>query len=291
MNLYEQPLTQVNEDETIRVLLRNDQLTKKAEKKEQGKRKRTGNGKTGGSKKVEEKKTKKKTKQTQETSEAKETKTEEKKSKRSKGVKKGGEGNKVKTAKKGGGCKGPSRKRRTLMMANARSPSKSTPEDIESAVPPKPKRTKTPKVQVEPTKSIKAREVLKDTLKHQGGPSKSTGPSPKAKAKARGRKPRKSGEDALNNEVLAGELEAFARLFDPKTHSVTDDNFKALLRSKLDVSPECGFRLNIYWSRCACGVTSKEEKKDLHNFSFNGAGAADVHRLAVAVKCGELTAT
>ena len=302
------PLAQVSEEDKSEVLLRNDQLTKKAVQKEKGKRK-TGKGKTGKSKKGEECETKKetkKTKKTKKTSETKETNGDECETKKKNGVKEGGKGKMVKREKKGGPCKGPkgvSRKRRTLMNANASSPSKSKPKDvpavevgIESAVPPKPKRSKKADAQVEENTKAKSRKgskplkALKDTPKQSLPSSGSKDPGPKAKA--RGRKPRKSGgKDPLDNEVLTGELVAFAQLFDPEKHLVTDDNFKVLLRGKVAVSPECGFRLNIYWSRCACGVTSKEEKKDLHSYSFNGSAAADVHRLAVAVKCAELTAT
>ena len=303
------PLAQVSEEDKSEVLLRNDQLTKKAVQKEKGKRK-TGKGKTDKSKKGKECETKKetkKTKKTKKTSETKETNGDECETKKKKGVKKGGKGEKVKREKKGWplqGSQGSQPKEKNPYECQCvSSPSKSKPKDvpavevgIESAVPPKPKRSKKADAQVEENTKAKSRKgskplkALKDTPKQSLPSSGSKDPGPKAKA--RGRKPRKSsGTDPLDNEVLTGELVAFANLFDPEKHWVTDDNFKVLLRGKVAVSPECGFRLNIYWSRCACGVTSKEEKKDLHNFSFNGSAAADVHRLAVAVKCAELTAT
>ena len=289
------------------VLLRNDQLRKKAEKKEQGKR-NPKKGKGGNPKKGKGGKPKKGKGGKPKKGEGEECKPRQKKA-RAKTTQKESKTKKTnleqeeketgKTEKKGGGRKGVSRKRKTLKIAASSSSSRPKSKRVQ-AVQHEPvaplkarKRSKEANVPVqEPVKP--AKKVRKDPLKGSKAQPQQDSESSRPKAKARGRKAQKpkGGEGGLDNEALTKELAAFARQFDPETNLVADGNFRDLLRSKTQLTPECDvYRLNIYWSRHACGVTNKIEKKDTHNFSFNGAEAADVHRLAIAVRCAELTAT
>ena len=83
-------------------------------------------------------------------------------------------------------------------------------------------------------------------------------------------------------------MEDFATYFDEKL-DVKGDSFKEAARAH---DPGfTWFRLNIYWSRCICGVTNKDTGKDAATFSFNTSSACDVHKISIAIYCAIHAAT
>ncbi|CAL1142502.1 unnamed protein product [Cladocopium goreaui] len=48
--------------------------------------------------------------------------------------------------------------------------------------------------------------------------------------------------------------------------------------------------LNIYWSRCSCGVRLMDAKCDTHYFSFNTSVAKERLRCSMSIRCAELAA-
>ena len=117
--------------------------------------------------------------------------------------------------------------------------------------------------------------------------------SPKAKAKAKAKGRPKTGGKAdfverhrqshLYDSDLLASYEKFAKSFDA-TMEVKSPQFKEQARAQL--GEYNGYRLNIYWTRCSVGVTDQSSGKDVINFTFNTSSACDVHKLAVALKCG-----
>ena len=120
----------------------------------------------------------------------------------------------------------------------------------------------------------------------------------KAKAKARATRSRRQSpiDDMLEsplrcNTVISGLIDwtqPFAPELDTPGH---EEAVKKLVRSKLGPLKTC--KLNIYWTRNACGVSVTEDgkkTKDINHFSWNGSTAAPRHKLAVAVRCAELAA-
>ena len=75
---------------------------------------------------------------------------------------------------------------------------------------------------------------------------------------------------------------------------VTSAGFKKDMRLSLELDQLEHHSLNIYWSRCTCGVTSKSLGKDIFHVSYNGAyggsWASDSYKLATSVKVCELFA-
>ena len=87
---------------------------------------------------------------------------------------------------------------------------------------------------------------------------------------------------------MVKEMEDFATSFDEKL-DVKGDSFKEAARAH---DPGfTWFRLNIYWSRCICGVTNKDTGKDAATFSFNTSSACDVHKISIAIYCAIHAAT
>ena len=98
----------------------------------------------------------------------------------------------------------------------------------------------------------------------------------------------KSKQSALFDTLMVRDMEVFAKSFD-QTLDVKGDSFKEAAR--LHNPGFTWYRLNIYWSRCSCGVTNKETGKDASTFSFNTSSACDVHKTSIAVYCGIHAAT
>ena len=142
------------------------------------------------------------------------------------------------------------------------------------------------------SKATKAKPGPKAKAKAKASPKGKAAPKPKA----RGRSKKQPGDDflerskesALFEASMVKEMEDFAKSFDPKL-DVKGDSFKAAARAH---DPGFSwFRLNIYWSRCICGVTSLETGKDAATFSFNTSSACDVHKISIAVYCAIQAAT
>ena len=121
---------------------------------------------------------------------------------------------------------------------------------------------------------------------------------PKAKAKAKSASARASSSKRMANMAktkhselfdgtLTDQLSAFAKTFSPDS-DFKSDVFKTFMRSQVD--PPENFPLNIYWTSASCGCKDKAQSKDIHSFTFNSVPSPHVYRLAVAVKCAELSA-
>lgn len=260
--------------ETEPILTRNDQLSAKADKKQ--KRKDTakvnkekkknqtckkGKGKKGKGKKGKGKGEAKKVK-------SRRTKESRGKAKDRKGVKEGfaeegewGDECEVETAK------APTRvkqsRNRSVMRLKSASSTDLNPHQSKS----KKTKTKTPT-----SKRVKKAEKTKTKA-----------------AKVSSRRKRESTEsDNLSPQVdlaLVKEMTDFAMQFE-HFESPTSDEFKAAMRGSLEAFTKT--RSNLYWTRCAAGVTQKETGKDLCNFGFNSSSAEPVFRMAVSAKCAEL---
>lgn len=166
----------------------------------------------------------------------------------------------------------PKRAKRKSLKSGASKP-------VEDRPTPAPKRAarKAPKAKAEPKAKSKTRAV--------------------AKGKARA-SPRRNPTDALlqnplRNDTVVLALIDWAEQFGPEFDGADQvENFKKTVRDALQpLETTC---LNIYWSRCGCGVKAKEEgqplskAKDLNNFSFNTSLAPFRSKNAVAIRCAEL---
>ncbi len=162
------------------------------------------------------------------------------------------------------------------------------------------------KKEAEPAKSSPS--VLAGTPKAKAKAKAKAKTAPAAKPKAKGKaakdkqesakgadKPRRSrkkqdlSQQELYDEKIVEKLCVFARSVSDFSRDVKTTKFKSFVRAQL-----CDLEwtsLNIYWTRCGCGVTETETGRDLNNFSFNSSEACESHRIACAVKCGELAAS
>ena len=249
------------------ILLRNDQLTRKASNKAKGKR---GGRKAKGGKKARKGKKGKSSKK-----KAVDSLSLPSSSKRS----------------------SPSRKRKTLLKAKA---SPSEPSQPPSVSKPKGKKQKVTEPCPEAGRSAedhakpkrKPRVTKAEQVKKPKSPMKA---KPKAKAKAKSasakasssRRMAKTKHSELFDETMSDQLCAFAKMFNPES-DFKSDVFKTFMRSQVD--PPVTFQLNIYWTSASCGCKDKILNKDIHSFTFNSVPSPHVYRLAVAVKCAELSA-
>ena len=125
-------------------------------------------------------------------------------------------------------------------------------------------------------------------------------PKPKAKGKpkAGAKRSRKTAVDALlespfrHNELIR-ELKEWVEFFGPEYDQPDQKNkYKAAVRESL--YPLEKTSLNIYWSRCGCGVKNAVDSqaaykaKDWCNFSFNQGLAPARWKMAMAVRCAEM---
>ena len=117
----------------------------------------------------------------------------------------------------------------------------------------------------------------------------------KAKAKASARRNPTDAllQNPLRNDTVVLSLVHWAKKFGPEFEGKDQlDNFKKTVRGELQ--PLEATSLNIYWSRCGCGVKATEEGQpsyncaDIHNFSFNTGLAPFRWKSAIAVRCAEL---
>lgn len=118
--------------------------------------------------------------------------------------------------------------------------------------------------------------------------------SPKPKAKAKGRKrqePTPNIEKADSDMVET--IKQYVSMFG-EDDVVTSAGFKKDIKATPDLVILEHHRLNIYWSRCSCGVSSRALGKDIFHVSYNGAyggsWASDSYKLATSVKVCELLA-
>lgn len=114
--------------------------------------------------------------------------------------------------------------------------------------------------------------------------------TPKAKAQpktAAAKKKAMTKHSLLHDQEKLTDLLKFAKDFDPNADHTTEI-FKNFLRSQVGQPQDFG--LNIYWTSASCGVKDKKAGKDINSFTFNSIPAPHNYRLAVAVRCAEITA-
>ena len=226
--------------------------------------------------------------------------------------KKQGKGTKASTKKKknkagskkrntGKATKKRSRKLQILSAGSASSPY-AEPTEPE---PKKPKKSRKPKDKCEETAaakkaSPKAKAAAKRATPKTKAAAKKAAAKPKAKGepKARAKRSRKTAVDALlespfrHNELIS-ELKEWVEWFGPEYDPPDQKNkFKAAVRESL--FPLTKTFLNIYWSRCGCGVKNSCDShaaykaKDWCNFGFNQGLAPQRWKMAMAVRCAEM---
>eukprot|EP00435_Cladocopium_sp_Y103_P051419 s217_g16.t1 len=278
-------VTAVEGNDEAEILLRNSQLSKKAEKKAKGKKgEKRGTGKRKAKKSRKARKSKKVSSKNKKAASPVESSDPFclSPSKR-----------KIKTLKKSKSAKcleeepvAPVVKSSRRRKANVRECHGPTGQSVGAEVDKKPR-------------GRAARKTEKNTnLEGTGRKGSHKMPTAKAKAKAsaksrarssssRANKKAKTKHDELFDEEVMTQLMEFSARFN-KDADFKTDVFKTFMRSQVTL-PE-GFSLNLYWTSASCGVKDKEAKRDIHSFTFNSIPAPHVWRLAVAVKCAEIAA-
>ena len=110
---------------------------------------------------------------------------------------------------------------------------------------------------------------------------------PKPKAKAKGKAKIIPEQDSpLSNVDLMNELLDFAKKVGGHGIGVKSEKFKHGLRAELKHFDTSTY--NVYWSRCACGIKLKHEKRDVHHFSYLQSMADETYKIAIAAKCAEI---
>ena len=149
-----------------------------------------------------------------------------------------------------------------------------------------------------PAKNLKAKAKAAAAKEPKKRPAEQ-GAKPKGAAKKR----KTSSEEAMVHRPLRMDdivkaLMEWALQFPEKFEdSGAKAAFRAAVREALVPLTFCS--LNVYWTRCGCGVKQpssegddldKVTKKDVCHFSWNSSPAAPRHKLAVAIRCAELAA-
>ena len=178
-------------------------------------------------------------------------------------------------------------------------------EDAEKA---KPEKAASPK----PKAKAKAKAVAKATAKAKAkAKAKATA---KAKAKASGKrkieaepeeeesdkkkkkaakKRRESGSSISSDGLLLDSLVRkmkdnilnYINLFDGRVYKPT---LKSEMKEKAGAGALSQRVLNVYWTRCSCGVTCRAASKDIAHFFFHSEGASFMQRMCAALKAGQL---
>lgn len=87
-------------------------------------------------------------------------------------------------------------------------------------------------------------------------------------------------------------VEYFTQTDASKEATEVTDTEKHDMRSKLFIHHLEESRLNIYWKKPGCGVTSHYQQKDVASFTFAGVDTVCYTvRLATALKCAEMFVT
>ena len=176
----------------------------------------------------------------------------------------------------------------------ARKGKRAKPADLEESAPvTRKRRSKAIKSEGHPKAKAKAKaKGRKTTAPAPPEEPKDSNSTPALKAKARGRR-KVVVDDAellknspLYRASLVQELYDFALKFDKKAN-VRTSSYKSQMKSEC---PELAdYRLNLYWTRCACGIFSKHLGKDLYSFSV-GSNAYEAHKCAVSAMCAMVAA-
>ena len=114
-------------------------------------------------------------------------------------------------------------------------------------------------------------------------------PKPKAKSRARGRGsevPAHTPADPADTE-LAQMLVDFAMNFD-ESDSPQSDSYKKKIKGMLSGLEE--HSLNLYWSKCGCGLKIVAEGRDGHHCSFNNLWSPEPWKMAISAKIAYMTA-
>ena len=85
---------------------------------------------------------------------------------------------------------------------------------------------------------------------------------------------------------------SFTQTESSKTATEVGESDKHEMRSKLYIHHLEDSRLNIYWKKPGCGVTSHYQQKDVASFTFAGVETVCyMVRLAASMKCAEMFVT
>lgn len=178
----------------------------------------------------------------------------------------------------------PKTKRRKILQATSDSPAKTKTKQAQKSTsskqPSKPSKAK--------RKAGKADQAIK-TNQPSKKANKSASSQP-SKGIPRGKAKQYAGTPA--DPAWVEELRAFGHQSGQDTPAVTSPEFKERLRGLL-AQNLTWTALNLYWTRCGCGVTVWNDEGgsyDIHSFSFGSSTAAPHHKLSVAAKCAEITA-
>lgn len=167
-------------------------------------------------------------------------------------------------------------------------------------VPPAAPLGKAPKAAAKTRAKAKAKAFpkAKASPKDKASPKNKAAPKAKVKKdqekKRPGRTPRKPGSELpasqLRDNEIVSNLMTFARKF-PEDLETQPNKLKAAVLDEMTPLQYC--KLMPYWSRNGCGVKVLQEDEttwaDVHSFSFNSSSAPRRYKLAVAVRCAELT--
>ena len=271
----------------MKVVTRNDQLTAKAASKESRRQTIANNKKQKGLKKGKKGGKKKNVKQAKKTKPAKKTTSpasqalSKSPSKRKREILKRASTKAVEAQQDETDEEKPPRKIRSAASSSAGRSKKHVPNGPEPQT-------------VKPAGKAKAKAKGKAKAKAQARVEKET-PSSKSKAKpkktaakskaGKGKKeylPEQSPK--LHDKAMIADLLEFARSMGGKGVDPKDASFKKSVRDELDELEWT--RLNIYWSKAACGVHA--ESRDVHYFGWTTTCAEPSYVAAIAVKCAHM---
>lgn len=146
---------------------------------------------------------------------------------------------------------------------------------------------KGPKSQpVKPAGKAKAKAKAKVAKETPSSKSKTKPTKTAVKSKAKKGKKEHLPEESpkLHDKVMISDLVDFARSMGGKGVDPKDASFKKRVRDELDELEWT--RLNIYWSKAACGVHA--ESRDVHYFGWTTTCAEPSYVAAIAVKCAHM---
>ena len=225
------------------------------------------------------------------------TKKDGRKQKKNGKVKKGRKGKKAKKTKKGRkpsskSAVSPSKRKRNILRSQ---PAASSGPDAAAAKAERQKPGKARKVKEDgtsgkrraPKRAVAPEEEVAPLPKQKAAPRAKGKAKAKAKAKASARRTALEPDhrpDLSDPEMVQVFVDFAKKVGGPKVE--VNQGFKDHVRSECQKLKTT--ELNVYWSRCTCGVTLLQDKRDTHHFGFNYSMAVGTYKIAVAVKCAEM---
>ena len=101
----------------------------------------------------------------------------------------------------------------------------------------------------------------------------------------------KEAQFYMQDEKYSKQIRKYTEQFASDTSTEVTAEIKETMRSKLKIGSLQDSRLNIYWKKGGCGVTSHSQGRDLSSFLFpHVEGLSFMARLAATVKCAEMFA-